>query len=115
MQDQVEEELELELSNSLALRLHPSLRRAQLRKLADQTGDDKKKGEARRAEKRRRAEVRTKLRGKFLQALQEKVKSQSRQEAFEEMQPQARQKSGKKPSLVLKPSAKSHLEGKCCR
>eukprot|EP00438_Fugacium_kawagutii_P023501 Skav201510 [mRNA] locus=scaffold1154:403000:409629:+ [translate_table: standard] len=103
-----DETLKLDLENSLSLRLHPSLRRSALRRLASLEYKEKYKKEVAKKNLREyRAQWRRKHRSKLVQALVEKVKSQSRAEALEEVQPQVKPKKVAKLSKAFKPSAKS--------
>eukprot|EP00438_Fugacium_kawagutii_P005359 Skav207096 [mRNA] locus=scaffold2123:25752:29784:+ [translate_table: standard] len=111
---QLVEDLELELQNSLSLRLAPALRRAALRRLG--TAEYKYKASERSKKRSWRAKQRgwrQLVRSKMAKKLAEKLQSQSRKEALEEMQPETKQKAQKaKKKLKLSEVAKASLKNK---
>ena len=108
--DAIAEDLELELQNSLSLRIHPSLRRAQIRRMGTAEYQSKKdKAVVKRARQRKLRKLLRKHKSKLVQKVAEKLSGMSRDEALAELQPEARQKSKpkKKLSLAFKPSIKN--------
>ena len=108
--DAIAEDLELELQNSLSLRIHPSLRRAQIRRMGTEEYQSKKEKEtAKRARQRKLRKLLRKHKSKLVQKLAEKLSGMSRDEALAELQPEARQKGKpkKKLSLAFKASIKN--------
>ena len=104
--DAIAEDLELELQNSLSLRIHPSLRRAQIRRMGTEEYQSKKEKEtAKRARQRKLRKLLRKHKSKLVQKLAEKLSGMSRDEALAELQPEARQKG--KPKKKLQPSLQS--------
>ena len=113
--DALNEDLELELQNSLSLRLSPALRRAGLRRLGTKQYKEAKLSEKKNPKHRAgRAKLRKAHRSKLVKALALKVQSQSRREALAEIKPEAQQKKKKaqKPSLVLKAALKMKASAK---
>ena len=110
--DAIAEDLELELQNSLplSLRIHPSLRRAQIRRMGAAEYQSKKdKDVVKRARQRKLRKLLRKHKSKLVQTVAEKLSGMSRDEALAELQPEARQKSKpkKKLSLAFKASIKN--------
>ncbi|CAK9011826.1 unnamed protein product [Durusdinium trenchii] len=113
--DALNEDLELELQNSLSLRLSPALRRAGLRRLGTKQYKEAKLSEKKNPKHRAgRAKLRKAHRSKLVKGLALKVQSQSRREALAEIKPEAQQKKKKaqKPSLVLKAALKMKASAK---
>ena len=106
------EDLLVPLQNSLQLRIHPKLRRAELRRTAASGFQDlRSKRKERLKDKEDRAHLRKQLRGKLLEGLRKKLAQGSRKEALAEVVPQVGQKPAKlstfnKPSAKGKPSLK---------
>ena len=107
----IAEDLELELQNSLSLRLHPSLRRAQIRRLeAAEYHSMNEKSKAKRARQRNLRKLLRKHKKNLCKKLAQKVQGMSREEALAELQDEVRQEKGKaknKPSLAFKASTKN--------
>ena len=120
IEDAIADDLELELQNSLSLRIHPALRRAQFRRMGTAEYQAKKERDvAKRLRARHANKWLRKHRQKIVAQASEKIGSQSRQEAFSEMVPEVKQKQGKKKlslafkhSLKHKPSAKNKPSAK---
>ena len=109
IEDAIADDLELELQNSLSLRISPALRRAQLRRMGTPEYEAKQKTAL---SKRLKARIAKKWlrkhRKKVVAQMVEKVQSQSREEALSEVVPQVKQKQGKqKLSTVFKHSLKN--------
>ena len=105
--DAIAEDLELELQNSLSLRIHPSLRRAQIRRMGTAEYQSKNdRGVAKRERQRKLSKLLKKHKSKLVKKLAEKLSDMSRHEALAELQPEARQKGKpeKKLSLAFKAS-----------
>ena len=86
IEDAIADDLELELQNSLSLRIHPALRRAQFRRMGTAEYQAKKERDvAKRLRARRANKWLRKHRQKIVAQASEKIGSQSRQEAFSEM------------------------------
>ena len=110
------EELALEADNSLALRLHPSLRRQAMRRAAEEGFQEERfKLKVRSKERLKRQKLRTQLRQGFVKAVKERLSNTSRQDVLSGLVPQTAGKPGAKaqpkaepgkPSLKLKPSLK---------
>ncbi|CAK9011771.1 unnamed protein product [Durusdinium trenchii] len=114
--DALNEDLELELQNSLSLRLSPALRRAGLRRLGTKQYKEAKLSEKKNPKHRAgRAKLRKAHRSKLVKGLALKVQSQSRREALAEIKPaeaQQKKKKAQKPSLVLKAALKMKASAK---
>ena len=108
------EDLQLEAENSLALRLHPTLRRQAARRAAEK-GFQEHREKLRRhtKDRKQRQKLRTQLRQTFVKSVRERLSNTSRQEVLSGLVPQtagkpeakAKPKLGKL-SKFLKPSAK---------
>ncbi len=104
--DGIAEDLELELQNSLSLRIHPSLRRAQIRRMGTAEYQSKKeRGVAKRERQRKLRKLLRKHKSKLVQKNAQKLSDMSRHEALAELQPEARQKG--KPKKKILPSIQS--------
>ena len=111
------EDLELEAENSLALRLHPTLRRQATRRAAEK-GFQEHREKLRQQKKHRklRQKLRAQLRQTFVKGVRERLSNTSRQEVLSGLVPETAGKPGAKAkaqpskpgklSKFLKPSAK---------
>ena len=91
--DGIAEDLELELQNSLSLRIHPSLRRTQIRRMGTAEYQSKKeRGVAKRERKWKLRKLLRKHKSKRVQNVARTLSDMSRHEALAELQPEARQK-----------------------
>ena len=112
--DAIAEDLELELQNSLSLRIPPALRSAQLISMGPPAYEAKQKtAVSKRLKARTARKWLKKHRQQVVTKLIEKVQSQSREEAFSEVVPEVKQKQGKKKlSIVFKGSLKNKASAK---
>jgi len=93
--DGIAEDLEVELQNSLSLRIHSSLTKAQaqIRRMGTAEYQSKKeRGVAKRERQRKLRKLLGNHKSKLVQKVAQKLSDMSRHEALAELQPEARQK-----------------------
>ena len=117
------EDLELEAENSLALRLHPTLRRQATRRAAEKGFQEHREKLRQKAKDRKlRQKLRAQLRQTFVKGIRERLSNTSRQEVLSGLVPETAGKPGAKAkaqlskpgklSKFLKPSAKKKNQKK---